>query len=98
MKRREFSKSIALLGKVNFLFRISLICLIFLISPLAAQNNSIANHVYKDSLLLKISRLVEEKYVLSEEARIYANKFDEICQSGAYDMITHDEQFVRKVI
>jgi len=84
-------------GFMGFQFELLSIYLIILISPLAAQNNSIANQTYKDSVLKKVSNLIEEKYVLPEKAGIVANNFDEICQSGAYNLITNEENFTRQV-
>jgi hypothetical protein len=76
---------------------LSTIYFIILVSPLIAQDKRIVNPANKDSVLLKISKLIEEKYVLPEEAKKSAIKFRSICESGAYHLITDDEDFAREV-
>jgi tetratricopeptide (TPR) repeat protein len=82
---------------LKFQFALLTIYLVVFISPLAAQNHRIVDAAYKDSVLLKVSRLIEEKYVLPEEAKKSAIKFRSICENGAYHLITDDEEFAREV-
>jgi tetratricopeptide (TPR) repeat protein len=82
---------------INFQFLLTIIFLIIFNSTLSSQATDTLNQSYKDRVLLKVSRLIEEKYVIPEKAKITANKFKDIWQSGPYDLIKNYEEFARQI-
>lgn len=82
----------------NFLFRCLLtlyICLNYL--PSYAQNNSLNNEVYKLRICRMIESLIENKYVIEEKAKIYADEFRTKYTAGNYESIADAKEFAEKI-
>jgi tetratricopeptide (TPR) repeat protein len=64
---------------------------------LSQQPPSLTDVAYKNGILQKIAGLLENKYVLSDKAKGFADEFRAKCASGAYDSYTAAKEFAEKV-
>lgn len=75
------------------------VCLALFLAPfLAAQPaKDLTDRTYKDGVLKKIADLVENKYVLADKAKGFADEFRAKCASGAYAALIEPKEFAAKV-
>lgn len=75
------------------------VCLVlFSAAFLPAQPaKSLADRAYKNEVLKKIADLVENKYVLADKAKGFADEFRAKCASGAYAALVEPKDFAAKV-
>ena len=57
----------------------------------------LTDRAYKNGVLEKVAGLVENKYVLSDKAKGFADEFRARCSSGAYDAFAEPKAFAAKV-
>jgi tetratricopeptide (TPR) repeat protein len=65
--------------------------------PALAQERTVREIVDKEDVLEKTADLIEEKYVLSEKAEDYANRFREKYENKYYDSYTNASEFAQQV-
>ena len=63
----------------------------------AQQPANLADKAYRDGVLRKVADIVENKYVLADKARGYADEFRAKCASGAYSALADPKGFAEKV-
>jgi tetratricopeptide (TPR) repeat protein len=64
---------------------------------IAQQPGRSADRAYKDVVLRKVAELVENKYVLADKAKGFADAFRAKGASGAYDAFLDDKEFAAAV-
>lgn len=63
----------------------------------AQQQRSVSDKAYRDGIVEKIRGLLEEKYVIPERAKKYAEEFRKQNRSGSYDTLKDASGFVDRV-
>ncbi len=63
----------------------------------AQQQKSLADRAYKKSILQKVDSLIENKYVIAEKAKVFADEFRQRCAAGVYDSLVDARTFGERV-
>ena len=63
----------------------------------AQQQKSLADRAYKKSILQRVDSLIENKYVIAEKAKVFADEFRQRCAAGVYDSLVDARAFGERV-
>jgi hypothetical protein len=63
----------------------------------ARQSGNLADRDYRNGVLRKVADIVEDKYVLADRAKGFADAFRAKCASGSYDAYAKPAEFAEKV-
>jgi hypothetical protein len=63
----------------------------------AQQQKSLADRAYKKSILQRVCSLIENKYVIPEKAKVFADEFRQRCADGVYDSLVDAGTFGERV-
>ncbi len=73
------------------------LALVFPAIVFSQSSKNLSDRAYRDGILKKIADLVENKYVLADKAKGFADEFRAKCASGAYASLVEPKAFATKV-